>query len=241
MYSELSAIAFTGSVLFVAYLVRGISGFGSGLIAIPLLTLVHPLPLVVPLVVALDFLGSSAQGVSNRSSIQWHDLIPLLPFTFVGCMVALFVYQSIDSEQLTRAMALFIIFFAIYQLLPLPDMRGSRIWAGPAGLLGGLVGTVFGTGGPFYMMYLSARGHSKKETRASFATYFFIDGSVRILGYIYIGLIGWAECLTLLKWLPAAVLGLLIGGQVHTSISARTFKLFISLLLVLSGYRLLTM
>jgi uncharacterized protein len=40
--------------VFVAYLVRGVAGFGSGLIAVPLLSLAAPVPAVVPLVVALD-------------------------------------------------------------------------------------------------------------------------------------------------------------------------------------------
>ncbi len=39
----------------------------------------------------------------------------------------------------------------------------------PAGLFGGLVGTLFGTGGPFYMIYLTIRGLEKRSLRASFA------------------------------------------------------------------------
>jgi uncharacterized membrane protein YfcA len=48
--------------VFVAYLVRGVAGFGSGLIAVPLLSLAAPVPAVVPLVVALDYIGSVSQG-----------------------------------------------------------------------------------------------------------------------------------------------------------------------------------
>lgn len=231
---------FSCVVLFVAYLVRGISGFGSGLIAIPLLTLVHPLTTVVPLVVILDFLGSASQGLKNRKSIQWQELWPLLAFTLAGCLVALFLFKSVDAEQLTRVMAVFIICFAVYQILPLPELHGSRLWAVPAGFLGGLVGTMFGTGGPFYMMYLTVRGLDKTEVRASFASYFFIDGTMRIAGFLMIGLISLLQLITLMWWLPAAALGLFIGGKVHTSISPKTFKYFISLVLVYSGYRLLT-
>lgn len=240
MFTGVSLILYTCAVLFVAYVVRGIAGFGSGLIAIPLLTLAHPLSLVVPLVIALDYIGSAAQGINNRQSIKWSEIVPLLPTTLIGCVVALYLFKSIEINNLTKAMAVFIIVFAVYQLLPLPQLRGSRIWAAPAGFFGGLIGTVFGTGGPFYMMYLSIRELSKTETRASFASYFFIDGSIRIIGFIVIGMLGLVELKVLLTWLPAAALGLWIGGKVHTDISAKTFKYFISLLLVVSGYRLLT-
>jgi len=194
--------------------------------------------------VVLQVLGLGSlrypQGVKNRDEIQWSELMPLLPFTFVGCLAALYLFSSIEPIALKRALGVFVLIFAVYQILPLPGLRGSRIWAFPAGILGGLVGTIFGTGGPFYMIYLSLRSLTKTETRASFATYFFIDGSIRLLGFLIIGLLNGALFTSLIAWLPAAAIGLYAGGRVHTGISNGTFKYFISLLLVFSGYRLLT-
>jgi len=234
-----ATLAWTSLILFVAYLVRGIAGFGSGLIAIPLLALFHPLTLVVPIVVLLDYLGSAAQGVRNRDAIMWRELAPLLPFTLIGCLIALYLFSSIDPLVLKRSLGVFVLVFAVYQIMPLPDLKGSRIWAFPAGLFGGLVGTIFGTGGPFYIIYLSLRRLKKNETRASFATYFFIDGSIRLIGFLFIGLLNKALFYALLPWLPIAALGLFVGGRVHIEISNNTFKYFISLLIVFSGYQLL--
>jgi len=149
------------------------------------------------------------------------------------------VFKNVDLATLNIALAIFIIFFAIYQILPLPQLRGSKFWAGPAGFLGGLVGTVFGTGGPFYMVYLNLRQLDKKQTRASFATYFFVDGSIRIIGFLFIGLLNFSVLKDLALWLPAAAIGLFLGGKVHAGISNKSFKMMISLILVYSGYRLL--
>ena len=232
--------ALTALVLFVAYLVRGVAGFGSGLIAIPLLTLLHPLPLVVPLVVLLDFLGSAAQGLRRRESISWPNLLPLLPFTVAGVLAALHLFASVEPGRLETALGAFVLVFAVYQVLPLPALRGSRLWAVPTGALGGFVGTLFGTGGPFYMMYLQVRGLDKVATRASFAAWFFVDGGLRLAGFAATGLLSVELLGTLALWLVPAALGLFVGGAVHVGIDARTFKYFISLLLVFSGYRLLT-
>ncbi len=226
-------------ILFVAYLIRGIAGFGSGLIAIPLLSISHPLTTVVPLVIILDILGSLVQSTSNRSKIRWDELIILLPFTIVGCLLALFLFKNIDLAKLNFSLAIFIIFFAIYQILPMPELRGTRIWSLPAGFLGGLIGTLFGTGGPLYMIYLSLRGLHKDEIRASYATYFFVDGSIRIAGFTAVGFLSWQLLGYLFVWMPAAAIGLFVGGRVHTGISNQTFKYMISLILVYSGYRLL--
>ena len=44
-------------ILLTAYFVRGLTGFGSGLISVPLLALWQPLQLVVPLIMHESLLG----------------------------------------------------------------------------------------------------------------------------------------------------------------------------------------
>lgn len=56
MAPELYLAAFF--ILLFANFIRAITGFGSGLIAIPLLAHFLPLTFVVPLVLVLDFAGS---------------------------------------------------------------------------------------------------------------------------------------------------------------------------------------
>ena len=53
--------------VFVAYFIRGIAGFGSGLIAIPLLALLLPLPLVVPAVAVTDYLAFHFEQERKRN------------------------------------------------------------------------------------------------------------------------------------------------------------------------------
>lgn len=68
----------------MAYLVRGVAGFGSGLIAVTLLALQFPVTMVVPIVVLLDYLGSASQVLKNRGHIAWKEQLPLIPFTLLG-------------------------------------------------------------------------------------------------------------------------------------------------------------
>ena len=75
---------YSGLVMLLAYWVPGMAGFGSGLIAVPLLTLVWPITLVVPVVVALDYLGSAGQGVRNVRRVAWREQLALVPFMIMG-------------------------------------------------------------------------------------------------------------------------------------------------------------
>jgi len=80
----LETAVYSGLVVALAYWVRGMAGFGSGLIAVPLLTLMWPVTLVVPVVVALDYLGSASQGIKNVDQVAWPEQLVLIPFMVVG-------------------------------------------------------------------------------------------------------------------------------------------------------------
>ena len=73
----------------------------------------------------------------------------------VGVLVGLWLLRVMSTGLLARILGGFVIAYAIYQMLPLPELRGSRAAASYCGLLGGLVGTLFGPGGPFYVIYLN--------------------------------------------------------------------------------------
>lgn len=231
---------FCAATLGVAYFVRGVAGFGSGLIAIPLLALVMPLTLVVPLVVFLDYLASASHGLKDRAQIQWRQILPLLPFTALGVLTGLYLFKTIDAVLLAHALGIFVLLYALYTLL-LKDGHGhaSALWAIPSGSLGGLVGTLFGTGGPFYVAYLKHRGLPKTQFRATFATIFLMDGAGRLTGYLAGGYFDREWMLLAALSLPIMGIGLYLGGQVHTSISQRNFQVAVSLLLMVSGLSLL--
>ena len=233
------SLVFIVVIVFFAYLVRGIAGFGSALIAVPLLTLMMPLTIVVPLVVFLDYLGSSSQGIKNKEHIVWRDIWPLLPFSVVGVASSLYIMETIDQHILSLCLGAFILLFAVYQLLPLKFGRASIVLACPAGLLGGFVGTLFGTGGPFYVIYLNLRQHNKLAFRASMAALFLIDGAMRLLGYAIKGFYNLETFYYIICAVPVAGLGLYYGGKIHTTIGRETFIRLISVLLLGSGTALL--
>jgi uncharacterized membrane protein YfcA len=237
--SDPTLAAYAALVILLAYVVRGIAGFGSGLIAVPLLSVMAPVQMVVPVVVSLDYVGSGVQSVRNLGRVVWREQLTLLPFSLIGIALGLVVLRGVSTTVLSRALGGFVIVYAVYQLLSLPPLRGSRLAAIACGLLGGLVGTLFGTGGPFYAIYFNLRGLDKAEFRATFATNFLIDGGARLVGYAVAGLYGWST----LEWttiaLPLMAAGLYLGGRIHLGLSQRAFVRLVSLILVASGAALL--
>ncbi len=231
--SELVMMA--APVVLIAYLVRGICGFGSGLIAIPVLSLLFPLTVAVPLVVMLDYLASAGQGVSQRRKIRWSEIARLIVPALLGVGAGLLIFHQVDAELLTRFLGGFVFLYALYTLWG-PEMpRVSSWWAVPAAISGGAVGTLFGTGGPFYVTYLKARRLDKNVFRATFACMFLLDGAARLTGYVGTAVVDIQLLVLLAMSLPLMILGMYLGGKIHTGLSPETFTRGISILLLASG------
>ena len=230
---------YLSGVVFGAYFVRGITGFGSALVAVPLLVLTLPITFVVPAVVLLDYLASMTHGIRHFKHIHWRDLLPLIPFALLGILIALYLLQNVQPGILTDALGIFILVYAVYSLLPLPPLHGSRAWALPLGTLTGLVGTAFGTGGPFTVIYLGLRDLSKAAFRGTVATFFAIDGGMRLVGFGFSGFYDQQNLLFTLCALPIMALGLYAGGHIHTNLSQQAFVRLVAAVLIGSAIVLL--
>ena len=227
-------------ILVTAYTFRGVTGFGSGLIAIPLLVLILPISIVIPMMVLLDFIASVSHSIKHREVAQWKTIYPLLPFTVIGVLIALFIFKTVDTDLLVKSLGVFILLFAIYSLFSLkPHKQGSKLWVVPAGIFGGLVGTLFGTGGPFYVIYLQLRQLDKAAFRATVASIFMIDGGIRVSGFALSGFFIHETLFLVALALPIMGLSMAIGGHIHTNISPTTFQRAIGALLLGSGVALL--
>jgi uncharacterized membrane protein YfcA len=239
MTSETYLAAFL--ILLLAYFLRGITGFGSGLIAIPLLAHILPLTFVVPMVLVLDFVASIVLSSRKHMQVRWDEIRPLLPTSIVGIVIGSFMLISLPREPLLVSLGLFVIFFGLRYVFNIHgDKPISRWWSVPTGLSGGLIGALFGTGGPPYVVYFSHRLHDKTQLRGTLSGLFLLDGAFRVITFLSLGLLLQADMFTaLLMGLPVAGIGLYLGNKVHLGITHRQQLAVIGGLLLVSGGSLL--
>ncbi len=229
------------AILLAAYFIRGIAGFGSGLIAVPLLALFLPLKFVVPLILLLDFTASVVIGGLHFRRVQWAEIAVLIPFGIVGVVLGTRLLLDLPTGPMLVALAGFVFVFAMRSVL---NIRGdkpiSRGWAVPAALTGGTVGALFGTGGPPYVIYLTHRVHDKSDLRATFSALFFADGMSRIISFLIAGLLLSAKVwVTYVAALPIMLGALYVGGRAHVGLSASQMGRLIGVLLLVSSVSLL--
>jgi uncharacterized protein len=224
-------------ILMSAYFIRGITGFGSALISVPLLALSQPLQFAVPLVLALDFTASLVLGGANTKKASWDEIKLLLPFGMIGACVGAYALLTLPTTPVLLTLGAFTMFFGFRNIFGLqPVGRLSRAWAIPAGLTGGGAGALFGAGSPPYIMYLTRRLLDKGAVRATFSWLIAVDGGFRLGLFLFAGLLfePKLQIAYALGLVPMGV-GLYIGNKVHMDMTSEGMLKVVGALLVLSG------
>jgi len=225
----------------LAYIILGISGFGSALVTIPLLVHFLPLQTVVPLVVMVDFIATLTTGLRFREHVETGELKLLIPSVIAGIVAGVTLLAMLPRHATLVSLGIFITGYGIYRLVASNPVSGiSRWWGVPTGLFGGLIGGLFGVGGPIYAAYMTARIPDVSRMRATLAAVFTFSTGFRVAVYLLSGLmlqpeVWWA----FLILLPIMPVGLFIGHRLHTKLNREQVGRFISGLLVVSGVSLL--
>lgn len=226
--------------ILAAYTIFAISGFGSTLIAIPLLAHLYPLKFAVPVVVILDAVASFSQGLRLRQGLNKRDVLPLFPFLVAGMLIGVSVLVSVPGDILLPMLGVFVAGYGIYYVIRRESaFRFGRWMAAPFGLLGGTTSSVFGVGGPFYVMYLAGRGSSPEEIRATMPVIFMFTTVGRIVLFAIAGLMTQDVLITAALLIPVMFIGLWCGNRLHLNISRDHAVRVIGTLLTLSGVSLL--
>lgn len=237
-------LAWVAAVVLLAFTVRGMSGFGAGMIAVPLLAFVMPLQMAVPLSSLLVFVLFVVLLVRDRRQVDWPELRLLLPPTIVGAVAGLWLFAVLDNRMLVALLGGFLVLYSLYMLavslLGLPQLRCSARWSWPAGFFGSFFDTLFGGGGgTLVVIYVNARGLARNAFRATVAALWFFEMIARIAGYAWSGYYDGATITLFLLMLPLMWAGTLAGERLGNRVDAETFSRMLATMLLASGVSLL--
>ncbi len=227
-------------VALAAYVILGISGFGSALVSIPLLAHFLPLTTILPMLVMVDFTATLTNGLKFRADIDVAELKTIVPTMCVGIVVGVIMLSRLPGTALLPVLGIGIAAYGLYRLRqPVVKKFLSPRWGYLTGLAGGFTGALFGVGGPIYATYLSRRTNDFAKMRATMAAIFTVSTSFRIAAFLISGFllkpdVWWAAAIV---W-PFMFIGLNIGHRLHGRLNRKHLSVFMSVLLTASGLSL---
>lgn len=227
-------------IVLFAYIIFGISGFGLGMITIPLLAHLFPLKFVIPVMSLLDCVGSIGMGLKLRGDVHRKELLPLLPFVLLGMIFGVYLLVRAPGAILLGCLGAFVLVYGVlYTLRREPVVRLARWTVAPLGLFAGAASAAFGIGGPLYVMYLTGRGATPEQIRATVPVIFIVTTVCRIGLLTAAGLITMEVLQTAGLLLPVMLLGLYAGNRLHGRLAREHVVRVVGGLLVVSGVSLI--
>jgi uncharacterized membrane protein YfcA len=238
------AIVYCCVVMVLAYSARGASGFGAA-VAMPLLSLVIPLKILIPAWTLIGIAAGAALFGADRNKIAWREIAKLVPGTLIGIAIGLYVFKQLDSDTLSKWLGIAVLLYGFYSLwgtfgqapkAHLPPVPAAAL----GGIGGGVTGTVVGTmGSVFFAMYFDAIRLGKDQYRATMTAILLTLTITRGIGYWGIDQFNRDVLVVTALLFPSMAIGIFIGNRFHHGMSELVFRRTVSGALIASGLALL--
>lgn len=227
--------------IFIAYTIFGIAAFGGSVISAPVLAQIMPVSMVVPIFAILDATAAITNGLRTGAKADRQDLILYVPSMMVGTLLGALLLIYLPTRVLMLMLGIFIIGYAAYGFFARKSGSNlARGWAVPVGTIGGMVGGLFGMGGPIHAMYFSRRFSDPDVIRTNQSALVMFSTTTRIVVFLFTGLYSNATIILLAALLvPITLLGTFTGHHLVLKMSRQRFFVILYSLLILSGSALI--
>jgi uncharacterized protein len=233
----------------LAYLVLGITGFGSALIAVPLLLQLMPLGEAVPLVLWLDVVALVVFNSLNLKHIDWPIWKQMLPSVVVGIVSAALVvkFWTLPVHWLLLLLGAYIIWFGASKLRAefkpadqKPNAAEHGFWSvAPFGWMAGVIETFFGTCGPIVATGILRQSSNMSLFKATMSAVMLPTALMALSTYIAAGTRSNGEFMRALWLTPVAILFVWLGNFLGRKVPQQATRRAVFGLLIASGFVLM--
>ena len=221
---------------FVAGVVQGLTGFGSVLIAVPVLLLFLDAQTAVISTQLVVFALCVYMTARSWRWIRLAETAIILLAAGPGVWLGALVLQHWPSAAIKVVAGLAVLAASAPLLLGYRRrVRRERLAAIPAGLLGGLLQGSTGISGPPVVILLANQGWGLEAFRGSISLYLSLSTVCSVWLYHLAGLLRLEQALFAGTLLPALLLGAWLGHALASRVDLPRFQRLVSLLVVAGG------
>ncbi len=152
------------------------TGFGSALVAIPLLSLVIDIKSAVPLCILNSLVITTYLSLKMRKHLDTKKILPLCIAAVPGIILGSTLLKNVSSTIIRTILGVLLIAYSLHSLLSTPKPRTLHpVWAYIAGFLSGAIGAAFSAGGPPTIIYTTLNNWKKDTIKATLSGFFLFN------------------------------------------------------------------
>lgn len=221
-----------------AGLVKGISGFGSSFVAIPLLTLVYGTEFIkesVVIMITFNLALNALLLVENKGftsdSLKKVWVIPAVGavFTFVGIFIFVSVSDVVISYFAGGLIVLAVLNKTLNVKIRLTENTATKVGIG---ILSGLGNGISSIDGPPVVFYLTSIKAEKTYFKNVLAAHFLVMGIVAVILHVIWGSYSVELLVLTFVMLVFTILGLLIGMRISRNMNQQLFDKVVVVIMI---------
>ena len=227
---------------FAGGLVSGLTGFGTGITALPFWLAATTPVLAAPLVVTCSLVGQFQTLPAIWHAIDFKRARPFIIGGLIGVPVGTLLLPYVPANAFRAGVGLVLVIYCSFLLigqLRIQVKWGGRIADGAIGVGGGVMGGLAGLSGPFPTIWTGLKGWSKDARRGVLQAYNFSILVLALITQSIAGLMTLELGHLFLVALPGTVFGVWLGRRLYSRLNDRRFDTAVLVLLLISGFLLL--
>jgi len=223
---------------FVGGFVSGLSGFGTGLAAMPIwLLAVHPV--LATQLAALGAVISQVQTLGTvRQSLSLRHVGPITVAGLAGVPIGVWLLPSVPVDIFKVSIGTLLIVFCLF-LLVVPANWRVQVRHRPVemlcGFAGGFMGGLTGVPGPPVIIWGTLQNWPRQDKRAIYQVYILAILVLTLVATAVAGLMNRDFLISALIVAPVTIVGAWCGAMVYRRVDDRRFDRIVLAIMLISG------
>lgn len=223
-------------IIFIAGVIQGTTSFGFSLVSLPVLGLFFPLTTIVPMLISFSILMNTIILLEVRNDINIKSIAILIISAVIGTPIGVNILMVIDDGILKMVVGILVSILALLMFFGIKyEVKNEKLAFIPVGLCSGILNGSVSLSGPPVILFLTNLGVSKTKFRATLTSFFWILNIATVITLALKGVFTASIFKLTLSFLPALILGVLIGIRVARMIKEEHFKKMTIVLIFIMG------
>lgn len=224
----------------VAFFVFGTTGFGSALVAMPLLSPLLGIEAAAPLFALVALTSEVIMLLRYRQQLNLSAVWRVIVASVIAIPLGITLVRGLNEQGVLLLLGVLVGGYGLYGLVSphMPHIHDLR-WGFGFGFVGGLLSGAYNTGGPPVVIYGNLSRWTPTEFKSNLQSIFVLNSLMVVTAHALNGHYGRGVLENYVVVLPAMLIGLVAGWQVEKRVNPGQFRKLVLLLLVVIGARLI--
>ena len=223
-------------LVFLAGATQGLTGFGFGLVSVPIMIIFLPPIIVVPIVMVISTLLTLMILFEARRWVELRRILPLMAAAVAGMPFGTYLLKTLDISILKIVIGCVIVLFGVAFLKGYRrEVKNEKLAFAPIGFISGLLNGSTALSGPPVILFFTNQGIEKQVFRANIVAFFTVLNLVTIPYFCFNGLI----TLPIIKYsillLPGMIAGAVLGIKLSHKVNERVFRNIALIIVTIAG------